>query len=160
MRALQPTDLIQAAKDLAEAGKGKPRQAHLRRAVSTAYYAIFHCLAQACADMMIGGSGADRSQPAWRQVYRALEHGAAKSACQNSRVVKKFPKDIDDFASVFVELQGKRHLADYDPNVRYYKSSVKADISAAEDAIKQFTAVARKDRRAFAAHVLFRQRTS
>ena len=45
----------------------------MRRAVSTTYYALFHCMAAAGADLLVGGPGANRSRPAWRQAYRALQ---------------------------------------------------------------------------------------
>ena len=44
---MKPLDLIEAARDMTESGRGRPTQAKLRRAVSTAYYAMFHCLAGA-----------------------------------------------------------------------------------------------------------------
>lgn len=47
-------DLIEAARLLAEPGPGRPTQARLRRAVSTACYAMFHCLAATVADLFIG----------------------------------------------------------------------------------------------------------
>jgi len=37
-----PNDLLEQAKHLAIREKKRPRQASLRRAVSTAYYALFH----------------------------------------------------------------------------------------------------------------------
>ena len=37
-------DLLEQARHLAKRGKKRPRQASLRRAVSTAYYALFHLL--------------------------------------------------------------------------------------------------------------------
>ena len=37
-------DLLEQANHLARREKGKPKQASLRRAVSTAYYAAFHLL--------------------------------------------------------------------------------------------------------------------
>lgn len=82
----------------------------------------------------------------------------AKNNCKNQAVLKKFPKDVEDFANSFVALQAKRHLADYDPKERFYKSEVKQDIAEAEDVIRRFKAVPVKDRRAFAAFVLFKQR--
>lgn len=133
---------------------------NLRRAVSTAYYAMFHCLARNCADQLIGGRNAARSNPAWRQVYRALDHGAARRACERPHVISKFPKGIEDFANIFSSLQEKRHIADYDPDEKFYKSSATLDIDAAEDAIRRFEAEGIKDRRAFAALVLFKRRNS
>ena len=55
-------------------------------------------------------------------------------------------------------MQEKRHAADYDPSVRFTKSEVVADISATKEAITEFLKVPLKDRRAFAAHVLFKKR--
>jgi uncharacterized protein (UPF0332 family) len=39
-----PADLLEQAKHLANREKKRPRQASLRRAVSTVYYALFHLL--------------------------------------------------------------------------------------------------------------------
>ena len=68
-------DLIAAARELAgTTGGPPPTQASLRRAVSTTDYALFHCMAENCADMLVGTLGTNRSQPAWQQAYRALQH--------------------------------------------------------------------------------------
>ena len=52
-------DLILIAQELATGvvgcGKGRPREAELRRTVSTAYYALFHTLARSGADLLVGG---------------------------------------------------------------------------------------------------------
>ncbi len=156
---MKPLDLIDSANILVRSCKGKPSQVSLRRATSSAYYALFHCLSRTCADLLVGGSSAVRSKHAWRQTYRALEHGFAKSACKDG-IIAKFPKAIEDFANNFVALQEKRHAADYDPLVRLTKSEVVADIAAAKNAIVRFQAEPIKDRRAFAAHVLFKKRPS
>lgn len=126
--------------------------------MSTLYYALFHTLAQSCADLMVGGKNSERSNPAWRQVYRALEHGHTKAQCLNNKVVSKFPKEIEDFANMFVAMQIKRHAADYDPFYAVTKSEVQADCAAVRDAIKKFRTTPTKDRRAFAAYVLFKTR--
>lgn len=154
---MQPLDLIASANILLNSGRGKPSQVSLRRATSSAYYAMFHCLARNGADLLVGGASATRSKHAWRQTYRALEHGFAKSAC-NDGVVSKFPQAIEDFANIFVLMQEKRHAADYDPVIRLGKSEVAANIKAAHDAIVGFATTPAKDRRAFAAHVLFKKR--
>ena len=66
-----------------------------------------------------------------------------------------FPQVIQDFTALFVEMQDKRHAADYAPDVEYRKSDVIRDIVRAENAIISFAAVDIADRRAFAVHVLF-----
>lgn len=124
--------------------------------MSAAYYALFHTLAKSCADMLIGGNGAARSKHAWIEVYRSLAHGAAKAACEHKQVIVKFPQALVDFADRFVELQGKRHEADYNPYAKFYKSDVINDIDAAELVIRQFQQVDLKDRRAFSSWVLFK----
>src|SRR5437016_12616823 len=72
-------DLLRIADDLTEhGGAGRPRQAYLRRSLSTTYYALFHALAKMCADELIGVT--QSGSEAWVRVYRALEHGFAKNA--------------------------------------------------------------------------------
>lgn len=150
--------MLKTADDLVTSRSGKPRQSNLRRAASTAYYALFHCLAKCAADLLVGGKSATRSEEAWIQVYRALEHGAAKTACKNQGIIKKFPREIEDFANAFVTMQTKRHKADYDPSETLYKSSVIQDIANVRGVISGFQGVSVKDRRAFAAYVLFKTR--
>lgn len=154
---MQPHDLIDSARFLANAQRGKPSQANLRRAVSTAYYAMFHCLAKSCADLLVGGANAGRSKPAWRQVYRALDHKPCAASCKYN-IIKKFPKPIEDFANTFVTMQEKRHSADYDPFIVVAKSSVLQDIAIVERAIIAFKSAPTKDKRAFCAFVLFKKR--
>jgi uncharacterized protein (UPF0332 family) len=154
-----PHDLLVTARYLTDSSKGKPRQAHLRRAVSTTYYAMFHALARCCADLLIGTGSSSRSDEAWNQVYRALDHGFAKSACTNKSMLSKFPKEIQDFANLFVQMQLKRHDADYNPYGTVFKSAVLTDISTVEAALEGFGKAALKDRRAFAALVLIKQRS-
>ncbi len=118
------------------------------------YYALFHCLAACCADMLVGGAGARRSQPAWRQVYRALQHGPARKRCERQNMISRFPGEIQDLANLFVRMQKERHRADYDPDAVFYKTYVRVRIAQASILIKRFNRVPAKDRRAFAVYVL------
>lgn len=155
---MKPLDLLATADVLLKTGNGKPTQSNLRRAHSTAYYALFHCLARDCADTLLGGEGAQRSRPAWRQAYRALEHGTAKAACKN-KLMEKFSKPIADFANLFHTMQVKRHGADYDPHIRLSKSEVMFDVDLVRRTIIEFKSQPMKDRRAFCVHVLFKMRS-
>ncbi|UWM78915.1 hypothetical protein N1937_26860 (plasmid) [Rhizobium sp. WSM4643] len=105
-------DLIATARRLAKASPKRPRQSDLKRGVSTAYSALFHALARDCADLLVG-TGDTRSEPAWAQVYRTLEHGVAKNSCK-AAASRGFPGNIVSFADTFVILQEERHRADYD----------------------------------------------
>lgn len=53
----------------------------------------------------------------------------------------------------------QRHGADYDPMWRHDKSAIEDRLAEVGHVIRRFTAVPAEDRRAFAAHVLFRRRT-
>ena len=148
-------DLIETARRLTEFGTPQPTQADLRRAVSTAYYVLFHCLAGAAADLLTGSS---RRSPEWHQVYRALEHGKARNACQQQGVMRTFPMEIRSFAKAFVDLQDARHQADYAPESRYLKPDVLAIIDTVEEAIDRFEQADVRHQRSFAVHVLFKRR--
>ncbi len=154
---LKPDSLIETALELAQSNRRRPRQSNLRRAVSTAYYAVFHCLAACCADCLVGGPSAQRSERAWRQTYRALNHGPVKGQC-DIVVGRDFPRSIESFAAAFSKLQIKRHKADYDPDWIPLKSSVLEDIRSAKRAIGRFREAPLKDRRAFAVWVLLQVR--
>ena len=147
-------DLIEAARGLTELSRRRPAQANLRRAVSTAYYAMFHRLARVAADSLVG----KRRNEAWHQVYRALEHGSARKACGNKQAMSRFACQIQGFASTFVTLQHLRHNADYALEARHEKLDVLVVIDKAEDAIAQLEQADGQQLRTFAVHVLFRWR--
>ena len=156
-------DLIRIAESLAQGrtgrARGRPRQAELLRAISTAYYALFHNLASCGANHLIGSTPSRRSSGAWRQTYRALDHGRAKQQCtSNPAILQRFPQEIQDFAAQFIKMQGRRHLADYDPFETVTRSEVLQLIEETKTAIVRFDAGNRPDRAAFSAFVLFRSR--
>ena len=156
---VNPQDLLgiatQLADGLGEGSRGRPRQTELSRAVSCAYYAMFHALASCCADTMMGATASRRSNQAWRQVYRALEHGRTARQCSNSRIMRMFPTPIQDFGEHFIEMQRLRHFADYDPLTEFRRSQVKQLVEETTDRVRQFESVDTRDRLAFSAYVLF-----
>jgi uncharacterized protein (UPF0332 family) len=131
----------------------RPRQAELKRAVSTAYYALFHALAENAADLLVG-VGQTRTSAAV-QVYRALDHGFARNAC---REVRSIPPSIMNCADEFIELQEVRHKADYDPGARFTRIEALDWVNRAEAGIAKLHAAPRRDRKAFAVHLLMRRR--
>lgn len=154
-------DLIAAARLLATHPRlGRPPEANLRRAVSTAYYALFHSLAECCADTITGKRQGNRNSDAWLRVYRALEHGTAKRRCDDKVEIEKFPPEIRNFAAWFSEMQQKRHQADYAPDADFGREETNQLITEAEDAIRGLDNVPVQQRRAFAVHVLMPVRRS
>ena len=159
---MNPDDLLTIAESLASgtigSQRGRPRQAELRRALSAAYYALFHTLAGNCADMLVGSRSSTRTRQAWRQTYRALDHGHVRRQCTErrpKRVLARFPQEVQDFADQFVTMQRIRHLADYDPFEHFSRSVVSQYVEETKAAITEFNHVGQDDRRAFAIFVLF-----
>ena len=163
---MDPFELLRIAEHLASggagSGRGRPPQAELRRAVSAAYYAMFQALAACCADMLVGATRANRSQQAWRQTYRSLEHGFAKNQCANQGMMGRFPQPIQDFARLFVYMQRRRHIADYDPDPEqengFARENVIRLIHETSRTISDFQDVDAGNRRAFSVFVLLRFR--
>jgi len=155
-------NLIKTANALARRTPSRPLNSDSRRAISTAYYAMFHCLCKFCADNFIGSVRAGRTERAWAQTYRALNHGAVKNACK--RWVEQlgtgagFPQEILDFADFFVTMQQARHDADYNPLKRYTRQEVLLLISGAQIAILNFESADLRHKKAFAALILFGSR--
>ena len=154
-------ELIRIARALASgalgSGRGRPRQSELRRAVSMAYYAMFHALAKQSADMLVGATRGNRSQRAWRQAYRSLEHGLAAAQCRRP-IIRRFPNEIRRFGKTFVNNQQMRRDADYDPDASFTRLEALRIIDVADRAIWDFERSDALDRRAFAVYVMFRSR--
>ena len=152
--------LIDLARLLAGQGTvvlpGRPRQAMLKKAVSAAYYAMFHALCYSNANVLMGGSARSVHLPGWARIYRALDHGAAKDRLLQHRSAASF--GVQHFGLVFSVLQENRHLADYDPNARFYRDDTLSLIDRAEDAIRAFLSTGELERRELAAVILMRGR--
>lgn len=153
---MNPLHLLTAALVLAEHDDiGRPRQALLRRAISTAYYAIFHCLSQSNADVLIGSSR--RGSDAWMAAYRQLDHRLAYTRCEQSSVAY-FPANVKRFAVVLRNMKELREEADYNPGATFSRIDVYQMIRDVYRAIVVFLREPPSTRRDFAAHVLFKKR--
>lgn len=147
--------------------RGRPNQDELRKAVSTAYYALFDALAIAAANSIVGSSAATRKSQVWVQTYRSLDHGSAKTQCKKILPPKKNAKPqvhltsdqrITDFAEAFATMQELRLDADYNPGKTFTRSDVNIKIGAAERALLGFLQAPRAERRAFVAFVMHKGR--
>ena len=108
-------DLIYEFLDLADelvrrpSGRATDQNARRRRAVSTAYYAVFHALSFVCADTL---SGPDRDPEIVELLYRALDHAELDRALKGPDLVRLVPSSIG-LAEAFKTLQQRRYQADY-----------------------------------------------
>jgi hypothetical protein len=132
--------LIEQAEHLATRERGKPKQVSLRRAISAAYYALFHLLVSEGALKFFPNS----PERLRMQARRAFAHRDMKNACQEiakpSRlllplVVLPLETDLKMVADVFVELQDLRHFADYDLSQSFSRIQVLRVIGKANSAI-------------------------
>ena len=136
---------------------GRPRQAMLRRAVSTAYYAMFNALSKSNADVLVGASATGQDAQLWLDTFRSLQHNVAKNRLAQYANAARFPA-LRTFARSFGKLQEERITADYDPTVGFTRSHVASLINSAEDATAAFLNIPTRTRRTLALHLLVRRR--
>ena len=136
--------------------QGRPRQAMLKRAISTAYYAMFHALCSSNANLIAGQPMDPPTREAWTRAYRSLDHGPARSRLAGARTFQG--SEVQQFVSAFTLLQQQRQNADYDPHSRYLREQVVTLIDLAESATEGLMATAAVARRPLAAMVLLRER--
>lgn len=128
-----------------------------RRAVSTAYYAVFHAVTSLCAAELLGASAALKKTPEFERVYRALDHKSLKAAfnaapLNNSRALKAIGERI-------VDLQSERIRADYLPSGRLYKrSECDGLVQSARIIMQALRDLSAQDRRTLAVYLIFKNR--
>lgn len=148
------TRLFAAAESLLEDG---PRSsAYRRRAVGTAYYALFHALAKVCAETLL--PGIRRSSAEYERIYRALDHGPLKNAFAQSPL--KDDADLKAIGEAFLTLQSERHRADYMPPAAkmFTLSECTRLIGLAKQAAAQIDALGESQRRTLSTFAIFKNR--
>lgn len=143
-------DLLLQATQLASIDTGKPKQANLRRAVSAAYYALFHLLI----DDGAASAGSKVSAAAKARIRRAFAHADMKTVCSqyakasaagsmNAQIAPlltwPLASDLKNVAETFVTLQEARHQADYDLSTKFSRIDVVGYIDITEIAFADWT---------------------
>lgn len=134
-------DLLAQARYLSNKEPKRPKQASLRRSISTAYYALFHLLSQEAANRVAPNSPSSLNNV----VRRTLTHGDMKNASAGisgprphshfvGLISNPIAPELRAVASAFVNLQGQRHVADYDLSVRISRTTARSAVATAEDA--------------------------
>lgn len=143
--------LLDAAETLLE--KRSTSAAYRRRAVSTAYYAVFHSLAKACTTALV--PSARPTAPQYIRFYRALEHGAAFSAFRSEPLSRDAA--FKRIAEVFITLKVRREQADYLPPDRdlFREEEVRDLIAQAKEAVEAISETI-ENRRSLAAFLLIK----
>jgi hypothetical protein len=164
-----PEHLLEQADRLIGAGSpGQPRQVDLRRAISAAYYAVFHSTLAAAADRYVGANR--RATGQYSLAYRSVDHKEFRDICSrisipnfSGRLSQYLPAAIFDanirtFAQAVLELQAKRIDADYNPAIRERKADAELAVGTAREALRRLQAANSSSREAFPALLLFKVR--
>jgi len=137
-------DLLHQANHLATYEGLNPSQASLRRAVSTAYYALFHLLTE---DAALRWSG---SQEAITGLERGFQHSSMKIISTQFRkeswldwhnTKQLVPEEVWGVATAFVDLQEERHTADYDNHEHWTITEVQATLNTVRLAFQQWRGI-------------------
>ncbi len=140
-------DLLEQADHLARREPQRPRQASLRRAVSAAYYALFHLLLTDATLTLIP----NKPDLLRLQSRRAFAHRDMKETCKgfatrsvtdrnNAKnllhlITPPLEPEIVHVAATFVSLQQARHNADYDLSQQFGRFDVLQKIQDARQAM-------------------------
>ena len=153
-------DLLDIASDLVRRETGRPRQASLKRAVSSAYYALFHALAhECCVSQTVGWRF--RSPDYWSVVtpmYRALDHGTARTVFKRLANDARGASDLRTMAQAFVDLQVERIRADYDPKPAFNRPDAVQSIDRANRAVATLRALPDDARRLLVVQLISKPR--
>jgi len=138
--SIVPQDLLALARQTVDRNISNPIEGELRRAISTAYYAVFHLLIHES----VYGIGIDGHLHT--RTARAFQHGIMKKVCDlfspsnPDRKTKEFttasgiriPVPLRKVAMAFVELYEAREEADYDGSVTLPHERAEAKVQRAE----------------------------
>jgi len=143
-----PGELLQLARDIANLHPDSPNQASLRRAVSTAYYAIFH--------LLISEATANWARPELRAILgRCFDHGPMKTASEtkvsqiNTAFKDSSPESAEKtvathlrtVAKAFIQAQQRRNDADYNMEKEWTPVEVDTQIALVNEAFKTWNII-------------------
>lgn len=150
------TDLLDQADMLCKREPKNPKQASLRRAVSAAYYALFHLLTEDAARLLVGLCGRVDVDSVSR-VVRTFAHLDLKKvsekfgnselpvAFQTSTEKYRTPNDLKLVADTFGSLYQGRQDADYNTGKTVTRSEVETMIREARLAFEAWERVKTTD---------------
>jgi hypothetical protein len=134
-------ELLEDARHLAAKGVSENRASCMRRAVSTAYYAVFHLLVE---DFVANWPFADQRA----RLARMFDHKRMREAAFTPSDVKN-PTTAEaalvDVKTAFRQLQADRHRADYDLAWNIVATDLTSAITLADDAFTKWRSIRAED---------------
>jgi hypothetical protein len=134
-------DLLEDARDLAARGETEKRPSCMRRAVSTAYYAIFHLLVE---DFVEHWEFEDQRARLARMFDRRKMRDARFSP-QDKGNPTRTEAALVDVKTAFAQLQKDRNRADYDLAWNIVPTDVANAITLAEDTFAKWHSIRNED---------------
>lgn len=157
MSAPAPKRLLEQARQLALREKKKPIQMSLRRAVSAAYYAVFHLLVRDASRSLTRAS----DKRLRLLLPRAFVHEEMAQACRTFAAAGKkpaiiatlypglvIPPELSGVAEAFIALQRARHDADYATHRNWTRTMALSEVERAEQAFLDWEKVRPRSNRA------------
>ena len=144
---IRPGWLLRQARELAvKPGPGRPRTADLRRAVSAAYYAVFHSLSRRISE---SATPEDAGKLVRYELCRVWQHGELNQVCgwvagftkpankwlRGLVSVAQTSQSLVLVATRFQNLMADRHAADYDHMAEFVRDESVAFVTMAEDTV-------------------------
>lgn len=134
-------DLLEDARHLAAKGTAKKRASCMRRAVSTAYYAVFHLLVE---DFVLNWPFVEQRA----RLARMFDHKKMRDAAFTPND-KRSPTLVEialvDVKTAFRQLQADRHRADYDLSWNIVATDVSDAVTLAEDTFGKWRSIRTED---------------
>lgn len=145
---LDPTALIDSA-DYAvnNAPPGGPSRETIHRAVSTAYYAVFHAVNASNAEVEHGVPTTEAAARAWTYTYRRMRHNLA--ANRLGQHLFQLTHHARFLANGFTNLKTARETADYDPNRTLTSGDANYWLGEARNALNALQAMTVAERQIF-----------
>jgi hypothetical protein len=144
-------DLLDQAEHLARLDPFRPKQANLRRAITSACYALFHLLTLETSALYAAGPALAA------RINRTLNHPEMKKASAmiaNDKLPRALqplgggystPSDLKIVANTFMELQEARHAADYDLSRTFRRQEALDFVASAREAFQAWERVRKTD---------------
>lgn len=138
---IDPAELLDLADQLASLDTHPERTTHLRRAVSTAYYAVFHELA---AEVVMATLQSEYWDDTAAAMARWISHTDLSNLCRaatgaGARALRvalaPVGSETVQIAQAFLNLQAERHQADYDDTYDITPALAETLVAAAREAV-------------------------
>ena len=134
-------ELLEDAHYLADQGVADQRKSYMRRAISTAYYAVFHLFVE---DFVEHWEFPDQRA----RLGRMFNHGPMRNAAftpKDKRNPTPLEQELIDVITAFGQLQGDRQRADYDSGWNLIETDVRDSVTLAEDVFTKWRKIRDED---------------